>query len=72
MSDETTVSDGARTSRSAPKRRTDIPLLVAGLCTLTVSAYVFVDGSWDVQWLLALAAVVLGVGMLVASLRPRR
>lgn len=72
MSDETTVTRSTGTRSTALTRKTDIPLLVAGLCTLTVSAYVFVDGTWDVQWLLALAAVVLGVGMLVASLRPRR
>lgn len=57
------------------RRRGFDPLsLVAGIAALCASAYVFLDGpAWighlDPRWILAGVAVVIGVGMLAASLR---
>ena len=69
MADDLTPDSASATP--SRRRRTDVPLLLTGLLTVSVAAYVFVDGTWNVQWLLALGAVAIGVAMLVSSLRPR-
>lgn len=58
-------------------RRFDPVSLIAGLAALCGSAYVFFEaqtwiGQLDARWLVAGAAVVIGVIMLAASLRKDR
>jgi len=63
---------------SAPaRRRPDIFTLIVGLVALVASAYALTDGSiWlphiDFRWVAAGGALVIGLLLLVASLRPRR
>lgn len=56
------------------RRHPDWMTLSGGLLALAFSAYVLGDGfpGIRIQWILALGAVVVGVIMLVASLRTRR
>lgn len=59
------------------RRRLDPVALIAGIGTLLVAAYVLTDGAiWfpsvDPRWLLAGGALVIGLIMLVASLRGGR
>lgn len=65
------------TEHTTRERQVDRFVLVAGLLSLLVSAYLLTDGvSWlpviDPRWLLAGGAVGVGVLLLVNSLRPRR
>lgn len=62
-----------------PRRRPgmDVFTLIIGLATLLVSAYTLTDGaSWmptfDLRWILAGGAVLVGVMMLAASFRSPR
>ncbi|MBB3662060.1 MULTISPECIES: hypothetical protein [Prauserella salsuginis group] len=69
-------TDSAATGTS-PRRRFDPLSLVAGLAALGGTGYVFLDGpAWighvDPRWLIAGIAVLIGVGMLAASLRKDR
>lgn len=71
------AAETATAPPSAPAQRdhsrgTDAVMLVAGLLTVALAVYVVVGGSWNLQWVLALGAVAIGVVMLVASVRPRR
>lgn len=55
----------------------DVITLLAGLATLLVSAYVLTDGAlwlppFDLRWVLAGGAVLVGALMLAASLRGSR
>ncbi|GAA0525369.1 hypothetical protein GCM10011581_14600 [Saccharopolyspora subtropica] len=50
----------------------DMVTLVAGLLSLATAGYVLFGGGGQLRWVLAVAAVAVGVVMLVASLRPRR
>ena len=59
------------------RRRPDIFTLIVGLVALVASAYALTDGSiWlptiDFRWVLAGGALLIGLLLLVASLRPRR
>jgi fatty acid desaturase len=59
------------------KRGLDVFTLIIGLATLLVSAYALTDGvSWmptfDLRWILAGGAVLVGVMMLAASFRGHR
>ena len=59
------------------RRGPDALTLVAGIATLLVSAYVLTDGalwipSLDPRWLLAGGALVVGLFLLMLSLRGRR
>jgi hypothetical protein len=59
------------------RRGVDWFTLVAGVATLLVSAYVLSDGdswlpSFDLRWILAGGAVLVGVLMLGASMRGGR
>lgn len=49
----------------------DLVTLVGGLAAVTVAGALLFDLGAQVQWLLALTAVVVGVLMLAASLRTR-
>ncbi|KAA5833523.1 hypothetical protein ABT337_17055 [Saccharopolyspora hirsuta] len=64
MTDERTPS---RRERGGP----DLVALVGGLITVTVAGTVLFGLGGQLQWLLALTAVTIGVVMLVASLRTR-
>ncbi len=59
------------------RRGPDLLTLIAGIGTLLVSAYVLTDGalwipSLDPRWLLAGGALVVGLALLMLSLRGRR
>lgn len=51
--------------------RFDPVTLAAGVLALAVAGYVAFDLDWDLQWFLAVGAVLVGIGMLVTSLKPR-
>ncbi|RZQ64033.1 hypothetical protein [Amycolatopsis suaedae] len=57
-------------------RRFDGVSLVGGIVTLGVAGFVLSGGSWfgglDLRWILAVGAVLVGVLMLVASVRGKR
>jgi hypothetical protein len=61
-----------------PRRRWPDPLnLIAGLITLGVAVYALTDGrvalhGVDPKWIVAAGALLIGVLLLGASLRPRR
>ncbi|HEY3753541.1 MAG TPA: hypothetical protein VGL80_30485 [Pseudonocardiaceae bacterium] len=61
-----------------PRRRWPDPLnLIAGLITLGVAVYALTDGrvalhGVDPKWIIAAGALLIGVLLLGASLRPRR
>jgi hypothetical protein len=59
------------------KRGVDVVGLVFGLGTLIAAAFMLSDGTiWpgdmDPRWVLASGAMVIGLGLLVGSLRKRR
>lgn len=58
---------------SPPARRSgpDPVTLTAGVLALAVAIYVLAGGPWNLQWVLAVAAIGVGATMLVVSLRPR-
>jgi hypothetical protein len=65
------------TDREVERRGPDLFTLLAGVATLLVSAYVLTDGalwvpSLDPRWLLAGGALVVGLIMLIASMRGKR
>jgi hypothetical protein len=65
------------TDREVERRGPDLFTLLAGIATLLVSAYVLTDGalwvpSLDPRWLLAGGALVVGLFMLIASVRGKR
>jgi protein-S-isoprenylcysteine O-methyltransferase Ste14 len=72
------VADNDPTQRRKATRRAPDPVaLVAGILTLGVSGYVLTDGALgipatDPQWLLAGAALLIGLLMLAGSLRSGR
>ncbi|QFZ23405.1 hypothetical protein [Saccharothrix syringae] len=62
--------------RSVERRDVDVVGLVLGVAALVASAYVLSDGTaWpaflDLRWALAGGAMVIGIGLLAASLRRR-
>lgn len=64
-------------NREVERRGPDVLTLIAGIATLLVSAYVLTDGAlWvpsiDPRWLLAGGALVVGLFLLIASLRGRK
>ncbi|MFD2421496.1 hypothetical protein [Amycolatopsis pigmentata] len=64
------------TGRRPQRRGVDPFTLLLGVATLLVSAYVLTDGahwlpSFDLRWVLAGGAVLVGVLMLGASMRRR-
>lgn len=65
------------TERQVERRRPDLITLLVGVATLVVSAYVLTDGAlWvpsiDPRWLLAGGALVVGLFLLIASVRGNR
>ncbi|GAB2649918.1 hypothetical protein GCM10027271_04560 [Saccharopolyspora gloriosae] len=66
------MADDARDETSSA-HRPDTPLLVAGALALTVSGSVLFGGSQDfwIEWSLAGAAVLVGIFLLIASMRRR-
>lgn len=58
----------------ATRRRPEILTLVTGVLALLLSVAAFVDWlpAIDVRWVLAVGAAVLGLTLLVSSLRSRR
>lgn len=68
-----------QTEERAPRRRRgpDVFTLIAGVAALFVSAYILTDGAaWlpsvDPRWALAGGALLIGVLLLLASLRSDR
>ncbi|TCP49410.1 hypothetical protein EV191_109232 [Tamaricihabitans halophyticus] len=66
-------TNGTRRARRSPL---DALTLVAGLGVLGVSGYVLSDGAawfpgFDARWLVAGGAVLIGVLLLIGSLRPK-
>jgi hypothetical protein len=61
-----------------PRRRMPDPLnLIVGLITLGVASYALTDGQWglpavDPRWVVAGGALLVGLLLLGASLRPGR
>ncbi|MCU1683490.1 MAG: hypothetical protein JWQ81_4229 [Amycolatopsis sp.] len=79
MADNGYEYDYDEPASQAPDRRrgVDVFTLIIGIATLLVSAYALTDGvSWlptfDLRWILAGGAVLVGVMMLAASFRPHR
>jgi uncharacterized membrane protein HdeD (DUF308 family) len=69
--DDNTAAPGGTTA--AVRREGPDPVtLTAGGLTLAASIYVLLGGTWNLHWLAAVGAVVVGVVLLLASLRPRR
>jgi hypothetical protein len=67
----------AEQEREVDRRGPDALTLIAGIATLLVSAYVLTDGalwvpSLDPRWLVAGVALVVGLFLLMLSLRGRR
>jgi hypothetical protein len=65
------------TKREAGRRGPDILTLVAGIATLLVSSYALTDGkvwvpSLDPRWLLAGGALLVGILLLIGSMRGRK
>lgn len=63
--------------RQARERGPDMITLIAGILTLLVAGYVLTDGAFTIpgvpqRWLLATAAGVIGLLLLLGSLRRRR
>lgn len=63
--------------REVQRRGPDVLTLVAGIATLLVSAFVLTDGalwipSLDPRWILAGGALVVGLCLLMMSVRGRR
>ena len=63
--------------REVGRRGPDVLTLVAGIATLLVSAFVLTDGalwipSLDPRWLVAGGALVVGLFLLMASVRGGR
>lgn len=66
-----------RTEREVDRRGPDLLTLIFGIGTLLASVYVLTDGkvwipSLDPRWVLAGIALVVGLGLLMLSLRGRR
>lgn len=64
------------TGQRPGRREVDVLTLILGLATLLVSGYVLSDGaswlpSFDLRWVLAGGAVLVGVLMLGASMRRK-
>jgi divalent metal cation (Fe/Co/Zn/Cd) transporter len=57
-----------RNDREGP----DMVTLVAGLLSVAIAGGVLLGFGGQMQWLLAVAAVGIGIVMLIASFRPRR
>ncbi|MGP4015428.1 hypothetical protein [Saccharopolyspora sp. 5N708] len=57
-----------RPNRDGP----DMVTLIAGLLSIAIAGGVLLGFGGNVQWLLAVAAVGIGIGMLITSLRTRR
>jgi hypothetical protein len=70
--------DYEETTEERPRRRgVDVFTLIIGVATLLVSAYTLTDGaswlpSFDLRWVLAGGAVLIGILMLGASMRTTR
>jgi protein-S-isoprenylcysteine O-methyltransferase Ste14 len=68
--------DDERDDLPARRRFPDPIALIVGIITLGVSGWVLSDGAWglpnvDPRWLVAGGALVVGLLLLGASLRPR-
>jgi len=66
----------AEYDKETERRRPDLFTMLAGIATLLVSAYVLTDGAlWmpdlDPRWLLAGGALVVGLFMLLGSMRGK-
>lgn len=71
------MSDHNDPQSRKPPRTVDVPTLLLGVATLLVSVYLLTDADvWlahvDLRWVLAGAAVAVGLLMLVMSMRPRK
>jgi divalent metal cation (Fe/Co/Zn/Cd) transporter len=57
-----------RPNRDGP----DMVTLIAGLLSIAIAGGVLLGFGGNLQWLLAVTAVGIGIGMLITSLRTRR
>jgi hypothetical protein len=63
--------------RQVERRGPDVLTLIAGVATLLVSSYVLTDGAIrisgpDLRWVIAGGALLVGLLLLIASLRGRK
>lgn len=63
--------------RQVERRMPDVLTLIAGVATLLISTYVLTDGAIgipaiDLRWILAGGALLVGLVLLIASLRGRK
>ncbi|MCI2419424.1 hypothetical protein MOQ72_18440 [Saccharopolyspora sp. K220] len=65
MADEETTR---RPDRDGP----DMVTLIAGLLSVAIASGVLLGFGGNLQWLLAVTAVGIGIGMLIVSFRTRR
>lgn len=61
-------------SPTPPRKRPDLVLLTAGIMAVATALWALFDSGHLLppQWMLAVGAIVLGLVMLVASVRTRR
>jgi hypothetical protein len=72
-----TDEDNTTRDTRAPRRQFDPIMLILGVATLAVAAYIIGYGyvpfpHLDTKWVIAGGGVLVGVLMLTASLRPKR
>lgn len=77
MSEHWDTDTTTTTERPLYRRFPHVPSLIFGVLALLATGYVLTDGDWwfpsiDPRWLIAGGALLVGLLLLGASLRPRR
>lgn len=70
-------SDESESGAVTPRRGPDLFTLAVGLATLAVALSVLLGGTgWlpeiDLRWVLAGVAILVGLALVIGSIRPRR
>lgn len=72
------MADNTESTESAGTRRPSAVLLLSGLTALLVSVWAFIGpdhlgalGDWQFKWLLVVAAVVVGIALVVSPGRRK-